>query len=104
MKRKFYELADNSPVATEVLRRIAIFYAIEGEVRSTLAEHRPAVRAEHARVILDDLHIYLEARRRQIGVRSRLADAIRYAHTRWPGLSLFLDDGRVEIDSNTVER
>ncbi len=33
-----------------------------------------------------------------------MAEAIRYALSRWAGLSLFLDDGRVEIDSNTVER
>lgn len=104
VRRKFYELADNSPVATEVLRRIAMLYAIEDEVRSTSAEHRRAVRAEQARVIVDDLHIYLEARLRQISAKSKLADAIRYALTRWPGLSLFLDDGRVEMDSNTVER
>lgn len=30
--------------------------------------------------------------------------AIRYALSRWAGLGLFLDDGRVEIDSNVVER
>lgn len=36
--------------------------------------------------------------------KSNLAEAIRYALSRWAGLSLFLDDGRVEIDSNTVER
>ncbi|WP_395392692.1 IS66 family transposase [Novosphingobium sp. BL-8A] len=104
VRRKFYELADNSPVATEALRRIAMLYAIEDEVRSTPAEHRRAVRAEQARIIVDDLHIYLEARLRQISAKSKLADAIRYALTRWPGLSLFLDDGRVEMDSNTVER
>ncbi|SEP37037.1 IS66 C-terminal element, partial [Methylobacterium sp. UNC300MFChir4.1] len=34
----------------------------------------------------------------------KLAEAIRYALSRWAGLSLFLDDGRVEIDNNTVER
>ena len=39
----------------------------------------------------------------------RLADkldrrAIRYALTRWSGLTRFLDDGRIEIDSNPVER
>lgn len=33
VRRKFYELADTSPVATEVLRRIAMLYAIEDEVR-----------------------------------------------------------------------
>ena len=29
---------------------------------------------------------------------------IRYATSRWIGLTLFLEDGRVEMDSNTVER
>jgi hypothetical protein len=104
VRRKFYELADNSPVATEVLRRIAVLYAIEDEVRGTSAEQRHAVRAERARVIVDDLHVYLEARLRQVSAKSKLADAIRYALTRWAGLSLYLDDGRVELDSNTVER
>jgi transposase len=32
------------------------------------------------------------------------AEAIRYALSRWDGLSVFLDDGRVELDTNTVER
>lgn len=32
------------------------------------------------------------------------ADAIRYALSCWAGLSLFLDDGHVEIDCYTVER
>jgi transposase len=36
VRRKFYELADKSPVATEVLRRIAQLYAIEAEVRGLL--------------------------------------------------------------------
>jgi transposase len=33
-----------------------------------------------------------------------LSEAIRYALSRWAGLCLFLDDGRIEIDSNVVER
>ena len=81
-----------------------MLYAIEDEVRGTSADQRRAVRAERARVIVDDLHVYLEARLRQVSAKSKLADAIRYALTRWPGLSLLLDDGRVELDSNTVER
>ena len=38
------------------------------------------------------------------GELAKLAEAIRYALSRWPGLTRFLDDGRVEIDSNVVER
>jgi hypothetical protein len=33
-----------------------------------------------------------------------LAEAIRYILSRWEGLTRFIDDGRVEIDSNVVER
>jgi len=33
-----------------------------------------------------------------------MAEAIRYTLSRWQGLCLFLDDGRVEIDNNVVER
>jgi transposase len=39
-----------------------------------------------------------------ISQKTTLADAIRYALLRWAGLCLFLDDGRIEIDNNTVER
>ena len=36
--------------------------------------------------------------------KNKLAEAIRYALTRRDGLTFFLDDGSVELDSNTVER
>ena len=104
VRRKFYELADTSPVATEVLRRIAQLYAIEDEVRGSSAEIRRAGRHGRSRIIVDDLHQYLEARNRQVSVKSKLGEAIRYALTRWDGLSRFLDDGRIDLDSNTVER
>ena len=35
---------------------------------------------------------------------SDLSDAIRYAIRHWPGLVVFLDDGRVEMDTNVVKR
>ncbi len=36
--------------------------------------------------------------------RSALAQAVRYALNHWDGLTLFLNDGRAELDTNTVER
>ena len=104
VRRKFYELADKSPVAIEVLRRVAMLYAIEAEVRGSSAEQRRALRVERARGVVDDLRLYLDARLRQVSAKSKLAEAIRYALNRWAGLTVFLDDGRVELDSNTVER
>ena len=104
VRRKFYELADKSPVATEVLRLIAMLYAIEAEVRGSSAGQRRDLRVERARVVVDDLRLYLDARLRQVSAKSKLAEAIRYALSRWAGLTVFLEDGRVELDSNTVER
>jgi len=50
------------------------------------------------------MKVWLETQLTQIPPRSGLADAIRYALTRWSALGLFLDDGRIELDNNTVER
>jgi transposase len=104
VRRKFYELADSSPVATEVLRRIALLYAIEEEVRGSSAEQRRLVRGARSRIIADDLRQYLDARGRQASAKSKLGEAIRYALTRWDGLSRFLVDGRIDLDNNAVER
>jgi transposase len=104
VRRKFFELAPTSPVAAEVLRRIARLYAVEDEVRGSPPEQRRDARVERSRAIVDDLALYLEARLRQVSRKSKLAEAIRYALTRWDGLRRFLDDGRIDLDSNTVER
>ena len=40
----------------------------------------------------------------RVSGRSTLAEAIRYAPRHWQGLVLFLEDGRLELDTNTVER
>jgi hypothetical protein len=46
----------------------------------------------------------LRAKLGLISQKSKLAEAIRYALSRWEGLTHFIDDGRVELDNNTVER
>ena len=47
---------------------------------------------------------WLRAKLGLISQKSKLAEAIRYALSRWEGLTRFIDDGRIEIDNNTVER
>src|SRR6516164_9534944 len=47
---------------------------------------------------------WLDGEIARVSAKSALAEAIRYALRHWKGLVLFLDDGRVDIDSNTVER
>src|SRR5204863_7714577 len=54
--------------------------------------------------LVDDLRLSLEAQLAADSGKSTIAGAIRYALSRWEGLTRFLDDGRIEIDSNVVER
>ena len=106
VRRRFYELAaaGPAPIASEALERIASLYAVESDIRGQAADERRRVRQERSRQIIETLHAWLKAQLERISPKGKLAEAIRYALARWDGLSLFLDDGRVEIDSNIVER
>jgi transposase len=106
VRRRFYELAaaGPAPIASEALARIGALYAVETEVRGRPAEERRAARQARSRPVIEDLQSWLRARLETVSQKGKLAEAIRYALSRWEGLSRFLDDGRVELDSNTVER
>lgn len=54
--------------------------------------------------MIEALEPWLREKLSLISQKTKLAEAIRYALSRWAGLCLFLDDGRVDIDNNTVER
>ena len=105
-RRKFFEVhqATGSPIAAEALRRIGELYAVEDRIGGRSAELRRMVRKELAQPLIDALKLWLEAELHRVAPRSPLADAIRYALVRWEALCRFLDDGRVELDTNTVER
>ena len=106
VRRRFYErvVADASPIASEALQRIALLYAVEKDIRGRSPDERRAVRQERSRPVVAELEPWLRAKLALISQKSKLAEAIRYALSRWEGLTRFLDDGRIEIDSNTVER
>jgi transposase len=106
VRRKFFELAkaDASPTSTEALQLIKALYAIEDEIRGQDADIRRAVRQEKSKPIADALFRLLSGRLPLVSAKSKLADAIRYATARWTGLTLFLEDGRAELDNNIVER
>lgn len=106
VRRRFYELAvaGPAPIASEALKRIAALYAVETDIRGRSADERRMRRQENSRPMLDALESWLQTKLGLISQKTKLAEAIRYALTRWEGLTRFLDDGRIEIDSNVVER
>jgi hypothetical protein len=106
VRRRFYELAVGgaSPIASEALQRIAALYRNENDIRGRAPDERRDVRRARTRPLIADLEPWLREKLGLISQKSKLAEAIRYALTRWEGLTRFLDDGQIEIDSNTVER
>jgi transposase len=96
--------AGSSPIAKEALERIAALYAVEKDIRGRNAEERRAARHQRSRPLTDAIEPWLRAKLGLISQKSKLAEAIRYTLSRWEGLTRFIDDGRIELDNNTVER
>jgi transposase len=105
-RRRFYEvyIGGHAPIATEALARMKLLYDIEAEIRGLPPEMRRAVRQEKSKPVIEDMKLWLEENFAKVSKGGRIADAIRYGLNHWDGLVRFLDDGRIEIDSNTVER
>jgi transposase len=106
VRRRFYEIqvATPAPIASEALVRIAALYAIEAEIRGLTADERRQARQLRTKPLFDALRAWLDAKLAAVSGKSTIAEAIRYGLSRWDGLARFLDDGRIEIDSNVVER
>ena len=105
-RRRFYEIAKagSAPIAEEALRRIAGLYKIEGQIRGNSAVERRAVRQAESKPVVEALKTWLAVQLARASAKSAIAVAIRYGLNHWDGLTRFLEDGRIEIDSNTVER
>ena len=106
MRRSFYDQArtGTSPVAAEALVRIAVLYRIEADIRGKDAAHRLAVRRARSQPLVAALRTWFQAQLVTLFARGPLAQAIGHALNHWDGLARFLDDGRIELDTNTVER
>lgn len=105
-RRKFYDVYkdQSSPLAAEVLQRIAVLYAIEREVRGQPPDQRKAARQSRASPLLEQLHAWLNQTLAQVSKKSTVGNAITYALNRWQAQVRYCDDGRIEIDNNAAER
>lgn len=105
-RRQFYDLAvkAKAPVAEEALKRIAAIYAVEAGIRGGPPVWRLAERHARSRPLVEGLFAWLAATLAKLPGRSATADAIRYVLNHRDGLVRFLDGGRIELDTNSVER
>lgn len=105
-RRKFVDVyrKSPSPAAAAIITLIGEVYAIEARIRGSSAEDRLRVRQEEAKDVMTSIKAKIDTMIPQLSRKSDLAKAMRYMQGHWAGLTRFLDDGRIEVDSNTVER
>ena len=106
VRRKFYELhvSEGSKLATTTIERMVPLWAVEEAVRGQSPQARANRRQEQSARIVAELFALWEKQLPRLSGKSKLAEAIRYALSRRRALERFLADGRIEIDSNIVER
>ena len=106
LRRKFFDIAKdgNAPIASEALERIAA--ALCDREDDPRAERRRAPRRApgKSKPLVLGLKAWFEHQLARVSGKSVIAEAIRYALHHWDGLTRFLDDGRIELDTNIVER
>jgi transposase len=105
-RRKIFDLhaATDSPIAREILERIAALYQIEEHLRGRPPNERNDVRQIRADLLLEELHRFLLETVHTLSKKSELAGVIRYALSRWIALTRYVQDVRIEIDNTAAER
>lgn len=86
------------------MKRIGELDRIEAELRGLDPQVRLAGRRERSAPLVADMQTWLIHHRARVATKSPLGEALAYIAKYWDGLQLFLTDGRIEIDNNSVER
>lgn len=105
-RRKLIEITRNgaAPIAEDGVKRIGELYKVEAELRGLDPEARLSARKERSALIIAEMETWLTHHRARVAAKSPLGESLKYIAKYWDGLQLFLTDGRIEIDNNTVER
>jgi len=108
-RRKFEPIAQGAKgkgLAKEALRFFKDLYKIEREAKlnKLIPEQRRELRQEKSKPLMDKFKVWLDKMYPTVLPQSPLGKAINYCIKLWPGLTRFLEDGRLEADNNLTEQ
>jgi transposase len=106
-RRRFVEAArSGDTLALEALRLMAPLFEIEraSTLAGDTAEKRLARRLELSLPTIEKLQAWLDEHRALIPPKTPLGRALGYLHRQWKRLTLFLEDGNIELTNNRRER
>ena len=87
-----------------MLEGIGALFTIEADIKGQTPDQRRKVRVEQSIPMLEALKIQVDATLNKISSKSTLAQALRYALSRWSSLTRYTTDGRLEMSNNAAER
>ncbi|AWX98948.1 transposase [Marinomonas primoryensis] len=109
-RRKFVDAEKAMPKgkagkATVAINHIKKLYAIETRAQqANSAKEAFNIRQDNAPEVLANYNVWLEKSAQQIPPQSLLGKAIQYNLNQWDKLTVYLTDGRINIDNNRAER
>lgn len=79
-------------------------FRIEKEAKDKTVEDRLELRLKKSKPVLDAFAAWLQTYASKVLPKSKLGEAITYCQNQWHRLTVFLADGRLEMDNNRAER
>jgi transposase len=104
-RRKVVEATTYAQEAELLLGMIQALYDIETRAKDLTWQDRQALRERESAVVLDALWRWLDTTPvRDVLPKSDFAEALGYIRNHWKELNVFVRDGRLPIDNNSVEQ
>ena len=108
VRRKFNDALEGDPrTAGWLMKQIQLLYRVESRLREQKAGPalRQAVRASQSRPVVERIKraCTVLVRSKRFLPKSTMQNAMEYTLAQMPGLMVYLEDGRIEIDNNLVE-
>jgi hypothetical protein len=104
-RRKVVEATTYQPECELLLGMIQALYDVETRAKEMTWQDRQALRLRESTIILDAIKKWLDSE--PLGAvlpKSDFAEALRYLRNHWQALTVYVRDGRVPIDNNSVEQ
>lgn len=107
VRRKFIEAQMTYPeLAAEGVRMISLLYELEANLRDKGSSYEMIAkeRKEKAIPIMETMEKWMERSSSKCTPADKMGKALDYAYKLWPRLKRYAEDGRYQIDNNSVER
>jgi len=104
-RRKVVEATTYKSECELLLGMIQALYDVETRAKAMTWQDRQVLRRHESTLILDAIRKWLDSE--PLGAvlpKSDFAEALRYLRNHWEALNVFVQDGRIPIDNNSVEQ